>query len=280
MIRVFYNFTRVESGFWLNALLFWVIVLIATPIWIWGFGEEVFPFMTIVGVLSQFTAAFFALRMGWTGKRIFWSLLLVLIITLGVEYLGSKTGFPFGKYHYTPALQPQVAGVPIIIPLAWFMMLFPAWAIAETILSALRKRLSSSYWIVFAFFSGLVFTSWDLYLDPQMVGRDLWQWDQPGGYFGIPWLNFLGWWLTATIITLVIRPENLPRRPLMIIYTLTWAFQVIGLGLFGGQPAPALVGFVVMGIFVFWGWLLEDKRCNLSSGCWSNIFAAQSRFRY
>ena len=39
------------------------------------------------------------------------------------EAIGSKTGFPFGAYHYTDRLQPQLLGVPLLIPLAWLMML-------------------------------------------------------------------------------------------------------------------------------------------------------------
>ena len=50
-----------------------------------------------------------------------------------IEYLGSTTGFPFGRYHYTDRLQPQLGHVPLLIPLAWLMMLPPAWAVAGSI---------------------------------------------------------------------------------------------------------------------------------------------------
>jgi hypothetical protein len=43
----------------------------------------------------------------------------------------------------------------------------------------------------------------------------------------------------------------------MLIYTLTWVFQAIGLGLFWGQPGPALLGFLSMGILVIWAWRKE-----------------------
>ena len=38
-----------------------------------------------------------------------------------VERVGTQTGLPFGRYAYTGALQPQVAHVPVIVPLALVM---------------------------------------------------------------------------------------------------------------------------------------------------------------
>jgi putative membrane protein len=117
--------------------------------------------------------------------------------------------------------------------------------------------LGNWYTLLHAALAGVAFTAWDLYLDPQMVAHGLWEWDIPGGYFGVPWVNFLGWWLASTLLTLFLQPRGLPRIHLMVIYTLTWAFQAIGLGVFWGQPGPALIGFLSMGIFVAWSWRNE-----------------------
>ena len=47
---------------------------------------------------------------------------IVLVLAWGLEAVGSATGFPFGAYHYTNRLRPQVAHVPLLIPVAWLMM--------------------------------------------------------------------------------------------------------------------------------------------------------------
>jgi len=40
---------------------------------------------------------------------------------------------PFGHYHYTGALQPQLFGtIPLAIPCAWLMVAAGAWQIATT----------------------------------------------------------------------------------------------------------------------------------------------------
>lgn len=247
----------VWATLWVLSLMLWVAVLIGTPISLWVAGHGVFPAMATLGVLAQAAATLLALAGGWTRLRMGWALLVVLGGTWGIEVLGSTTGFPFGHYAYTPALQPQLGGVPLLIPLAWLMMLGPAWAVAETVLAGVEDRLAGGYGLVHALLAGAAFMVWDLYLDPQMVAHGLWRWDQPGGYFGIPWLNYLGWWLSASLLTLIMRPTHVPRRPLLVVYTMTWAFQAVGLGLFWGQPGPALVGLVSMGAFVVWAWSRE-----------------------
>lgn len=100
-------------------------------------------------------------------------------------------------------------------------------------------------------------TAWDLFLDPQMVAWGLWVWTQPGGYFDIPWINFLGWLLASALITAVVRPGPLPTRPLMLIYGITWLLESLGLLFFWGLPGPALVGFAGMGSLL---WLAFMKR--------------------
>ncbi|GAB4539964.1 MAG: carotenoid biosynthesis protein [Anaerolineae bacterium] len=242
---------------WLISLLVWVTMLIATPPGMWLFGDGLFPLMATLGVLAQATTTFFALAGGWPAARALRTLAVVSAGAWVVEVLGSATGFPFGAYHYTAALQPQLAGVPLLIPLAWFMMLVPAWSVAGAILAGRRERLGRWYALVHAILAGAAFTAWDLYLDPQMVAHRLWVWEQPGGYFGIPWVNFLGWWLAAATLTILIRPARLPRPRLLVIYTLTWIFQAIGLGLFWGQPGPALAGCLAMGCFALWAWRRE-----------------------
>lgn len=263
--------------YWLASPALWLLVLIVTPISLWTTGEATFPLLATLGVVAHAFATLTSVVGSWPAARLAASGVLVAAGAWGVEALGTATGLPFGIYHYTPALQPQLGGVPVVIPLAWFMMLLPAWAVADAILDGHRSR-GGATWrfrLLHAGLAGLAFTAWDLYLDPQMVARELWVWDSPGGYFGIPWTNFAGWWVAAALLSLAagfVRPDHGVRRTaddaatrgrhaarlrLMIVYTLTWAFQAVGLGLFWGQPGPALAGFAGMGLFVAVGWLRE-----------------------
>lgn len=227
--------------------------MISLPIlnWIWGAG--MLPLGLTLGVGLQAAAVLLILLEKWGWQKTVGTAVLIAVLTLLVEWLGSTTGFPFGSYRYTDLMQPQIAHVPLLIPLAWFMMLPCAWAVASQIQAQLPVRWQQNQGL-YLLLAGLALTAWDLFLDPQMVAWDLWLWDNPSGYFGIPWSNYLGWLGTAVLLTALIRPQNLPQKPLLIIYTITWFLETIGLFFFWGLVGPALVGGVVMGLFTWLGW--------------------------
>jgi putative membrane protein len=101
------------------------------------------------------------------------TVLLVAVTTGGgfaVEALGVATGFPFGEYTYSGDLGPRLAGVPVVVPLAWTWMAWPAW------LAAVRVTRSRPAQVVLA---AVGLAAWDLFLDPQMVAEGYWTWVDP-----------------------------------------------------------------------------------------------------
>lgn len=232
-------------------LILWITVMICIPITLWVWGEEMLRWGVTVSVLLQAVAVLAALATRWSATRLLALLLLVLPAAWLVERVGSTTGWPFGDYYYTERLVPQLGEVPLVIPFAWLMMLPPAWAVAGRVVGEHRG------WR-FAAVSGLAFMAWDLFLDPQMVAWGYWVWTEPqpwlGGYFGIPWINFAGWALSAALLTGLVtrslRLEPLPEPPLLTIYVVTWLLETGGQAAIWGLPGSALVGFVAMGGFV------------------------------
>lgn len=221
----------------------WVLTMISIPIMRWVIGDSVLHWGVIASVLLQAAAVLAVAQAGWGTRETLHMLALVLPLAWLVERVGSTTGIPFGAYHYTEALAPLLGGVPLIIPVAWLMMLPAAWAVAAAITGA------QSGWR-FVAVSAAAFTAWDFFLDPQMVHWGYWVWHEPDGYFGIPWVNFSGWLLASALITWLVRPKPLPQAPLIAIYTITWLLQSVGQALFWNMPGPALVGFFTMGFFV------------------------------
>lgn len=219
--------------------------MIFVPIANWVWGAAALRMLIVMSVLLQAGAVLALLLSAWGARYTLQVSLIVVGLTFMIEYIGSHTGFPFGHYSYTDLLRPQVGGVPLLIPVAWLMMLPCAWAIAHS------SR--ASRW-QFALLSGLALTAWDLFLDPQMVHWKLWVWHEPGGYFGIPWQNYLGWFGSGVLLTWLINPQAVPMRPLLIIYSLTWFLETFGLAFFWDLPGPALVGGLVMGGCMMWGW--------------------------
>lgn len=232
-------------------LTLWVLLMISFPIVDWALGWQAMLGAVLLGALAQVSAVLVILSQAWGAAKTLGVSIAVLTLSWAAEALGSATGFPFGAYSYTSALQPQLWRVPILISLGWLMMLPPAWGVAQAISANLAPRARAPAFIAL---SALAMTAWDLLLDPQMTAWGIWKWHNPSGYFGIPWSNFLGWLLVAGIITALVRPRRLPVAPLLLIYTITWLLEAGGLLIFWGLPGPALVGGILMGGLSIWGW--------------------------
>ena len=231
----------------------WLLSMITLPIVKWIWGVSAVEWGVILSVLWQTSLIITVLAGSWGIVQTFRVVMIVTVTTLAAEAVGTATGFPFGSYSYTNKLQPQVAHVPLLIPLAWLMMLPVAWAVAYKVTGTM------SGWR-FVTLSAVAMTAWDLFLDPQMVAWGFWVWEQPGGYFGIPWQNFLGWLLTAGLATILARPAHLPTGILLAVYVAVWILETIGLLFFWGLPGPALVGSVVMGSLIYLVWRAEQRR--------------------
>jgi uncharacterized membrane protein len=143
------------------------------------------------------------------------------------------------------------------------MMLPPSWAVGWR-LGGRRYGLAS------ILLSGLAITAWDLFLDPQMTQWKLWMWDQPGGYFGVPPVNFLGWFVGGALITAAARPTKVPERPLLVVYTMTWILETVGLVGFWQLPGPAVCGYVAMGVLAALAWRSYQKATNESNSTAEN----------
>lgn len=233
-------------------LVAWFLGMTSVPIVGWTLGAQAQVTAIVVTTVAQTLLGVGTLALTWGWLRAIGAALIVGVLTWGAEALGTATGFPFGDYYYTDALQPQLAHVPLLIPIAWMMVLPSAWAIAMLVNARVqpRKRLRLPF---IAALSALALTAWDFGLDPQMVGWGLWVWPNGGLYFGIPLSNFAGWFGTAFIGTiavwLLVRPAEgkLATDQLLLIYGLTWFLMSFGLILFWHLAWPGLVLLLVMG---------------------------------
>lgn len=246
-------------GWPLLLIAIWMVILLYMPFVERAWGRRAFYTAISLSILIQSAIVLLLVIRGAGIKHAAIMAAKVLISAWLIEAIGTATRFPFGSYRYTGNLQPQLMGVPLLIPLAWLMMLPSAWAVAQR----LSRRRSG---VKFVILSALVFTSWDLFLDPQMVKWDLWVWEGAGRYFGIPLVNFAGWFVASALITLLVRPAVMPARPLLLIYLLVWIMETAGLIIFWGLYGPALCGFLVMGMFVFLAYYFRRREANFGAG--------------
>ena len=233
-----------------------IAAMVATPLFVQGEVERRWlAYVVVIGFFVAATAASWLVH----DVRAVWAAVVVMTISLAVEVVGSRTGFPFGDYEYGSALQPKLLGVPLLVAVAWTMITLVVYGMYEhTRLSLVGRTIAGACSI----------TAWDVFLDPQMVAEGYWTWQQRGASFrGIPLVNYGGWFITAVVMLVlvhmmmtvatgrraaqqhhdVIQAEHTARSLASLMYLVISVLSTIGFLLFFADGIVALVGAFAMG---------------------------------
>jgi putative membrane protein len=198
----------------------------------------------IIFIATALVITHAATSLGW--KNTFILFALTYAVSLFFESVGTATGWIYGPYHYTDQLGYRFLGlVPMVIPLAWFMISYPSLLIAKSILGvgALPRRWHT---LRVALLAAVVMTAWDLVLDPIMVKMGFWVWEVEGAYFGIPAQNYLGWLVTAFFIFILYQgiAKDTAHRGLK---RYDQSFLLLASGAYGSSVAGNLLAALQMG---------------------------------
>lgn len=198
-------------GVW---LLFAAIVVRFATLWANGLMGASLPVLGRVGftlLFAAFSVAHATSVLGWRRAMVF--LLACAAVGWSFEEIGVSTGLVYGAYHYGAALGAKLGAVPAIIPLAWFMMTYASWVVADLLLGGSGGRapvsfapasvVPMSYAAARVVVAAAAMTAWDTVMDPGMARAGVWTWEQGGAYFGVPEHNFAGWLATTMTVYLI-----------------------------------------------------------------------------
>lgn len=201
--------------------------------WLILFGTLVMRSPLLVGIAPR------------VGKRALGFLAVLTTYTWIVEYVGVRTGWPYGSFEYAVQLGPLIVGaVPLALPLFFVPLVLNAYLLTILVLD---DRGGSAVVRVPAAILAIV--AIDLVLDPAAVAIGFWTFDAPGPYYGVPWSNYAGWLLSGTVaVALVDRAfdrtavlERIDRRPFvmddMVSFVLLWG----GINALYGNLGPVVV---------------------------------------
>jgi putative membrane protein len=150
----------------------------------------------IVGTLARLLFALIhgSQRLGWRKLGVIF--IITCVVSWCYESLSIATGFPFGHYVYTAELGPKLGTVPLMIMPAYFGVCYLAWVIAHVLLDKLDRQIDASSLFSIPVIAAFIMVMWDMTIDPGASTVDhQWIWRDGGGYFGVPFSNFLGWFL-------------------------------------------------------------------------------------
>lgn len=185
---------------------------------------------------------------GTVHSRLALRAVLVGTVTYALEWVGIRTGFPFGGYRYSDTLRLFGEPVPLAIAFAWIGVMSTAVLLSGA-RSKWRRALQVGGW-------ALLF---DLVLDPAAYARGFWVWESEGFYAGVPWTNFAGWFATAFALSWLypLRPEQ-EDPPLGAVRLYQGMLLMFGLlALQAGLMLPGLVA--AAGLLLAEGGLRYDR---------------------
>jgi putative membrane protein len=126
--------------------------------------------------------------------------LLLCGYTYAIEFVGVLTGYPYGHFEYGVDLGPMLGGyIPAALPLFFFPLVINAYLLCLLLFEELAGRTLPRVAVVILAVIGL-----DLALDPAAVSLGFWSYDVGSIYYGVPWTNFAGWVLSATVAVTIL----------------------------------------------------------------------------
>lgn len=162
------------------------------------------PVARIAPFVSTFLIFGFALfhgikRYGFKDTLIFF--MITFLIGWLYENISVISGFPFGHYYYTQVLGPKLWHVPLYIMFAYFATGYLAWTMGHILLDKFDNHIRRAEIFLIPFIAAFVMTLWDICTDPYCSTiNKFWIWTDGGAYFGVPLVNFLGWYLCVYTI--------------------------------------------------------------------------------
>jgi bisanhydrobacterioruberin hydratase len=157
------------------------------------------------------------------------------------EITGTALGVPYGGYQYTDALAPKLFGVPLVLTCAWLVLV----ALVQSCIANLARPLR-------ALLGAVWMTAIDFLIDPLAAGPlGYWRWEEGGVYYGIPWTNFLGWFITSFVIFAVLPSSWRPGMAARVLGTSVIVFfTVIAFAL--GEPWLGVLGITLALPGILW----------------------------
>lgn len=192
--------------------------------------------------------------LGWPRTWRFW--LISWATAYICEFSSTRTGIPFGWYHYTGSTVGQelyISNIPFMDSISFSFLLYAAYCLALSFLLPFDGVAASSRLVSLRFDKG-VRTGWpalvltalfyafiDMVIDPVALRGDRWflgkiyYYPDPGTHFGVPIANYAGWAVVGLIsLSLYFALDRrLPAIPIPSLPDITQRL-LLGVGLYYG----------------------------------------------
>jgi uncharacterized membrane protein len=264
------------------------LLLVYTAILVYIVGGLIFAYQVPVEMFFalSFALLFFALgqalfEMGPMRTLVFFA--ITAIIGFLAEVLGTGSGFPFGRYSYGDFLGPKIFGVPEVVPLIWFVIVYICFSQSFVFFRQPGSMNSSEkdskegerrHWWLLALLALTSFgaMAWDVVVDPMFTSYGYWTWAQSDldpRLYGVPLTNFVGWFAISFLMLFLIFAALRPDRHQVLIRKNTTDSRIVYVLLLidggvanaslGNYLAIILGGLFMVGFFLSSFWLSRKE---------------------
>lgn len=180
--------------------------------------DELFAKLTPFNLLTMFGLLIWTLPARTSKVLVFF--LVASITGLACEMIGVQTGALFGNYAYSDILGWKFNGVPVLIGINWFIVVYASGMLALqlrhliSVYIPIPGKAIYSKWIGLSVIidGALIATIFDWIMEPAAVKLGFWSWG--GGQ--IPMLNYFTWFLVSILILFLFSRLKLKQHPFAV----------------------------------------------------------------
>lgn len=134
---------------------------------------------------------------------------IAFLTGMGTEMIGVNTGRLFGSYHYGNVLGAKLNGVPFLIGLNWFVVIFCSASIMQQIHEWSKKKLTKAgaemppkmATLSLVIDGAVLATFFDWIMEPVAMKLGYWQWKNAV----VPMYNYTCWFLISVVLLAIFR---------------------------------------------------------------------------
>lgn len=185
-----------------------------------GLGGILLADKTLFAALTPYNLLLSALLLLWTQTERTNDFLLFFILCFATgfaaEYVGVNYQWLFGAYTYKPALGFQWQGVPLIIGINWFIIIYSTGSFVQALLDKIWNSLAGEQLQPrsgVGFFSvildgALLATLFDWIMEPVAIHLGYWEWTDDGS---IPLKNYISWFGVSAFLLFFYKWLRFPK---------------------------------------------------------------------
>ncbi len=161
-----------------------------------------------------------------TEKNIYFFIFMIVVIIAGfvLEYTGIHTSKIFGNYTYGNVLGFKLFGVPLIIGINWFIVMYCAGIATTAYENRMLKRINAKglsvdkrvQKISFVIDAALLAVLFDWIIEPVAVKLGYWKWQGDK----VPWYNYVCWLVVSALLLALFQRLPFKKQNIFAVHLL------------------------------------------------------------